>query len=39
MTSRYKDVVEKIKRACDLRKDNLMYKAVEIKQQQDNETI
>lgn len=39
ITSRYKDVVEKIKRACDLRKDNLMYKAVEIKQQQDNETI
>lgn len=37
--SRYKDVAEKIKRACDLRKDNLMYKAVEIKQQQDIETI
>ena len=39
MSSRYKDVIAKIKRACDLRKDNLMYKAVEIKQQQDNETI
>ncbi len=39
ITARYKDVAEKIKRACDLRKDNLMYKAVEIKQQQDAETI
>ena len=39
ITTRYKDVAEKIKRACDLRKDNLMYKAVEIKHQQDTETI
>ena len=39
ITSRYKDVAEKIKRACGLRKENLMYRAVEIKQQQDTETI
>lgn len=39
ITTRYKDVAEKIKRACDLRKDNLMYKAVEIRQQQETETI
>lgn len=39
MNIRYKDVVEKIKRACALRKDNLVYKSVEIKQQQDIETI
>ena len=39
ITSRYKDVAEKIKRACVLRKDNLMYRAVEINQQQDTETI
>lgn len=39
ITTRYKDVAEKIKRACDLRKDNLIYKAVEIKQQQETETI
>lgn len=39
ITSRYKDVAEKIKRACGLRKENLMYRAVEINQQQDTETI
>lgn len=39
ITSRYKDVAEKIKRACNLRNDNLMYKAVKIRQQQDDKTI
>lgn len=39
ITTRYKDVAEKIKRACNLRKDNLMYRAIEIQQEQDNETI
>ncbi|WP_302770457.1 hypothetical protein [Anaerotignum lactatifermentans] len=39
INSRYKDVAAKIKRACGLRKENLMYRAVEIKQQQDIETI
>ncbi len=37
--TRYKDIAEKIKRACDLRKDNLMYKAIEIRQEQVAETI
>lgn len=39
ITTRYKDVAEKIKRACDLRKDNLIYRSIELKQQQDTETI
>lgn len=39
ITKRYVDVAEKIKRACDLRKDNLVYKGMEIKQQQEDETI
>ncbi len=39
ITSRYKYVAEKIKRACGLRKENSMCRAVEIKQQQDTETI
>lgn len=37
--TRYKDVAEKIKRACDLRKDNLTYRAIEIRQEQVAETI
>lgn len=39
ITSRYKDVAEKIKRACALRKDNLIYQSIKMAQQQDTETI
>jgi len=39
MTTRYKDVAEKIKRACDLREDNLLCGAIVNRQQEDSETI
>lgn len=38
-TSRYKDVAEKIKRACSLRKENLMYAAMKTQQEKDDKTI
>lgn len=33
------DIVSRIQTSCGLRKENLMYRAVEINQQQDTETI
>ncbi len=39
LISRYKDITEKIKRACDLRRENMIYKSVELKHHQDDETI
>ncbi|MDE7200477.1 MAG: response regulator [Lachnospiraceae bacterium] len=39
ITARYKDIAEKIKRACDLRKDNLMYRAIEFQQERESEAI
>ncbi len=39
ITLRYKDVAEKIRRACDLRRENLMCKSVENASSQDTETI
>ena len=38
-TSRYKDVAEKIKRACSLRKENLMYATMKTQQEKDDKTI
>lgn len=39
INQRYKDVAEKIKRACDLREDNFIQKGAEIRQRKDSEMI
>lgn len=39
IVTRYKDVAEKIKRACDLRKENLIYKGIEQQAEKDTTTI
>lgn len=39
IVERYRDVAEKIKRACDLRKENLIYKSMEQDQSKEIDTI
>lgn len=39
MVDRYTDVAEKIKRACDLRKENMIYKEIEQQADEESSTI
>ncbi|NMM65821.1 response regulator [Clostridium sp. P21] len=39
IVERYKDVAEKIKRACELRKENLIYKSIDGQQSEESDTI
>ncbi|MHA2854256.1 LM5578_1851 family response regulator [Paenibacillus lautus] len=39
ITKRYSDVADKIKRACDLRKDNIIFNAIEEPQKEETNTI
>lgn len=39
IVERYADVAEKIKRACELRKENLIYKAIEEQTDEESDTI
>lgn len=39
IVERYVDVAEKIKRACDLRKENMIYKEIELQAEEESNTI
>ena len=39
VVDRYKDVAEKIKRACDLRKENVIFHEMEKQAEEESDTI
>ena len=39
IVERYVDVAEKIKRACELRKENMIYKVIEQQEEEESDTI
>lgn len=39
IVERYIDVAEKIKRACELRKENMIYKGIEEQEEEESDTI
>ena len=39
IVERYADVAEKIKRACELRKENAIYKGIEQQEEEESDTI